>query len=280
MPSDVQMNLAIRPAGTTADERARRRRYLHRPSRRKSRRHRRAMQRFDVAGTKLTVISNRGTKVWPNGNPDTYWSDHWSCRFESDGSELFTAQHVVQLLERGRPRRLRRDQNRRALHVQRRARLLVRTRRVRAEFPSRRSAHHRRRRLARPPAGRSPIAPRTKPRYRRWERRSPEPRARRTRRGPRPAGVEEQRKRHSAAGKRPHRRSGRPGVRKERRLRDRGQSGCCPAESQYDREARGRDRGEGGEPERRRERHPDDRERPVSHVLENFQPALRRRAAK
>jgi isocitrate dehydrogenase len=56
------------------------------------------MQQLNVAGTKLTIISNRGTKVWPNGNPDTYWSDHWCCRFESDG-ELFTAEHVVKLLE-------------------------------------------------------------------------------------------------------------------------------------------------------------------------------------
>jgi isocitrate dehydrogenase len=56
------------------------------------------MERLNVPGTKLTVISNRGTKVWPNGNPDTYWSDHWCCRFEADG-ELFTAQHVVKLLE-------------------------------------------------------------------------------------------------------------------------------------------------------------------------------------
>ena len=55
------------------------------------------MQQLNVPGAKLTTISNRGTKVWPNGNPDTYWSDHWSCRFEADG-ELFTAEHVVKLL--------------------------------------------------------------------------------------------------------------------------------------------------------------------------------------
>jgi isocitrate dehydrogenase len=55
------------------------------------------MQQFNVDGTRLTTISNRGTKVWPNGNPDTYWSDHWSCRFESNG-ELFTPDHVVKLL--------------------------------------------------------------------------------------------------------------------------------------------------------------------------------------
>jgi isocitrate dehydrogenase len=57
-----------------------------------------AMQKLGVAGAKLTVISNRGTKVWPNGNPDTYWSDHWSCRFESDGTQPFAARHVIELL--------------------------------------------------------------------------------------------------------------------------------------------------------------------------------------
>jgi|HubBroStandDraft_5_1064220.scaffolds.fasta_scaffold00608_13 isocitrate dehydrogenase len=56
------------------------------------------MNQLAVEGTRLTTISNRGTKVWPNGNPDTYWSDHWSCRFESDG-QPFTAGHVVRLLE-------------------------------------------------------------------------------------------------------------------------------------------------------------------------------------
>ena len=33
-----------------------------------------------------------------NGNPDTYWSDHWCCRFEADGAS-FGAEHVVRLLE-------------------------------------------------------------------------------------------------------------------------------------------------------------------------------------
>ncbi|MGA8475777.1 MAG: NADP-dependent isocitrate dehydrogenase [Candidatus Cybelea sp.] len=55
------------------------------------------MQRFNVPGAKLTTISNRGTKVWPNGNPDTYWSDHWCCRFEAD-DEPFSAEHVIKLL--------------------------------------------------------------------------------------------------------------------------------------------------------------------------------------
>ncbi len=55
------------------------------------------LQNLAVKGAKLTVISNRGTKVWPNGNPDTFWSDHWSCRFEGDGGPL-TQNNVTQLL--------------------------------------------------------------------------------------------------------------------------------------------------------------------------------------
>jgi isocitrate dehydrogenase len=57
-----------------------------------------ALQRLGIDGAKLTGISNRGTKVWPNGNPDTFWSDHWSCRFEtSNGS--FGAKHVAGLID-------------------------------------------------------------------------------------------------------------------------------------------------------------------------------------
>ena len=56
------------------------------------------LQAANVGGTKLTVISNRGTKVWPQGNPDTYWSDHWSCRFERETGS-FDAGHVVRLIE-------------------------------------------------------------------------------------------------------------------------------------------------------------------------------------
>jgi len=29
----------------------------------------------------LQLISNRGVKVYPNGNPETFCTDHWSCRF-------------------------------------------------------------------------------------------------------------------------------------------------------------------------------------------------------
>lgn len=56
-----------------------------------------AIQALALRGVKLTVIANRGTKVWPNGNPDTFWSDHWSCRFERDDAP-FSAEQTVQIL--------------------------------------------------------------------------------------------------------------------------------------------------------------------------------------
>lgn len=39
----------------------------------------------EAAGNKLnlTMITNRGTKVWPNGHPETFCTDHWRCRFKS-----------------------------------------------------------------------------------------------------------------------------------------------------------------------------------------------------
>ena len=30
----------------------------------------------------LTMITNRGLKVWPKGAPETFCTDHWRCRFE------------------------------------------------------------------------------------------------------------------------------------------------------------------------------------------------------
>jgi isocitrate dehydrogenase len=94
----AHMDLAIRPAGESATkQRAGVDLFIDRPDGNPDA-IAALMQHFGVEGTRLTTISNRGTKVWPNGNPDTYWSDHWSCRFESNGTP-FTADHVVGLLE-------------------------------------------------------------------------------------------------------------------------------------------------------------------------------------
>lgn len=38
---------------------------------------------------KLLMITNRGTKVYPNGIPETFCVDHWRCRFQCDTDSTF-----------------------------------------------------------------------------------------------------------------------------------------------------------------------------------------------
>ncbi|MDQ2663498.1 MAG: isocitrate/isopropylmalate family dehydrogenase, partial [Candidatus Eremiobacteraeota bacterium] len=94
---DAQMNISVRAAGATpAKQRAGVDIFIDNPGGDPDALAA-TLRETAVKGTKLVVISNRGTKVWPDGNPDTFWSDHWSCRFESDG-EAFTSKHVIDLL--------------------------------------------------------------------------------------------------------------------------------------------------------------------------------------
>jgi len=60
-----------------------------------------ALSEVNGEGVKLTMISNRGVKVWPGGHSETFCSDHWRCRFlpESEGGQVSHAQ-VVSLLGR------------------------------------------------------------------------------------------------------------------------------------------------------------------------------------
>jgi isocitrate dehydrogenase len=42
-----------------------------------------ALKELAGPGLKLKMITNRGVKVFPNGLPETYCTDHWRCRFVS-----------------------------------------------------------------------------------------------------------------------------------------------------------------------------------------------------
>jgi isocitrate dehydrogenase len=49
----------------------------------------------------LTVITNRGAKVWPHGMPETFTTDHWRCRFMPVHKESqVTHTHITTLLQR------------------------------------------------------------------------------------------------------------------------------------------------------------------------------------
>jgi len=51
----------------------------------------------------LKMISNRGTKVWPNGMPETFKTDHWRCRFmfEGRGNRGAVAELMTRLVREG-----------------------------------------------------------------------------------------------------------------------------------------------------------------------------------
>ncbi|WP_202630387.1 NADP-dependent isocitrate dehydrogenase [Deinococcus alpinitundrae] len=42
------------------------------------------LQEAQLRDIPLKMITNRGVKVWPGGLPETFKSDHWRCRFQSD----------------------------------------------------------------------------------------------------------------------------------------------------------------------------------------------------
>jgi isocitrate dehydrogenase len=52
-------------------------------------------------GLKLIMISNRGQKVWPNGHPETFCTDHWRCRFMvAQENATMSRRQVIALLEK------------------------------------------------------------------------------------------------------------------------------------------------------------------------------------
>lgn len=53
---------------------------------------------MSIPSLKLTMISNRGAKVWPGGTPDTFCVDHWRGRFQGNGS--VKPQLIASLLHR------------------------------------------------------------------------------------------------------------------------------------------------------------------------------------
>jgi isocitrate dehydrogenase len=56
------------------------------------------------AGTEelpLTMITNRGLKVWPKGAPETFCTDHWRCRFGAGEDRKPVDQgRIIELLEK------------------------------------------------------------------------------------------------------------------------------------------------------------------------------------
>ena len=55
-----------------------------------------------VKGLELKLIANRGVKVWPDGQPGTFCSDHWCVRFVGQGvSHVLVLQQLASLEKAG-----------------------------------------------------------------------------------------------------------------------------------------------------------------------------------
>lgn len=59
-----------------------------------------ALTAFNNDKLSISMITNRGVKVWPNGFDETFCTDHWRCRFDQTNGNAVNAKDVADLLGR------------------------------------------------------------------------------------------------------------------------------------------------------------------------------------
>ena len=57
------------------------------------------LKQFAIDGLSLDMITNRGVKVYPDGQPETFCTDHWRCRFLAVEGDTTTHAQVIELLK-------------------------------------------------------------------------------------------------------------------------------------------------------------------------------------
>ena len=55
---------------------------------------------LDTGGLKLSLITNRGVKVFPDGMKETFCTDHWRCRFKVEEGKTISHAQVIDLLQK------------------------------------------------------------------------------------------------------------------------------------------------------------------------------------
>ncbi len=56
------------------------------------------VQKLNRSEAMLSMITNRGIKVWPEGFEETFCTDHWRCRFKPNDGEKISKSTIIQLL--------------------------------------------------------------------------------------------------------------------------------------------------------------------------------------
>jgi len=55
-------------------------------------------KKLETESVELTMITNRGIKVWPEGFRETFCTDHWRCRFKPTEGHEITKADIIALL--------------------------------------------------------------------------------------------------------------------------------------------------------------------------------------
>ncbi len=58
------------------------------------------VKQLNSVDVQLSMITNRGIKVYPDGFSETFCTDHWRCRFKPVEGKTITKQDIIQLLKR------------------------------------------------------------------------------------------------------------------------------------------------------------------------------------
>lgn len=54
----------------------------------------------------LSMITNRGIKVYPDGFPETFCTDHWRCRFKPVNGSTIQKRDIIRLLQKAEEKQL------------------------------------------------------------------------------------------------------------------------------------------------------------------------------
>jgi isocitrate dehydrogenase len=57
------------------------------------------VKKIESNNIKLTMITNRGIKVWPDGFEETFCTDHWRCRFKPNDDSEINKTNIIKLLQ-------------------------------------------------------------------------------------------------------------------------------------------------------------------------------------
>ena len=56
------------------------------------------IQKLNRSAAMLSMFTNRGIKVWPEGFEETFCTDYWRCRFKLSDGEKMRKSTIVELI--------------------------------------------------------------------------------------------------------------------------------------------------------------------------------------